>query len=122
MPRKTISGFSIDWLQILDEHGHCDEELRPSLTENEIQQLYRWMILARTFYEKAFKLQREGRLGTYASIMGQEATQVGSAFALRPSDWMFPSFREAGVSIVRGLPRIGEKDQWRGSTRTRFSI
>lgn len=117
MPKKTIKSFSIEWLQILDEHGNCDEELRPPLTDNEIQKLYQWMILARTFDEKAFKLQREGRLGTYASILGQEATQVGSAYALQPSDWMFPSFREAGVSIVRGLPMRMIFQYWSGDER-----
>ncbi len=117
MPKKTIKNFSIEWLQILDEHGNCDEELRPPLTDNEIQKLYQWMILARTFDEKAFKLQREGRLGTYASILGQEATQVGSAYALQPSDWMFPSFREAGVSFVRGLPMKMIFQYWSGDER-----
>ncbi len=117
MPRKTIKSFSVDWLQILDEQGHCDEQLRPPLTEKEIQKLYRWMILSRTFDEKAFKLQREGRLGTYASILGQEATQVGSAFALQSSDWMIPSFREPAVSIIRGLPMRMIFQYWSGDER-----
>ena len=117
MPKKTIKSFKIEWLQILDERGNCDEQLRPPLSDKEIQKLYEWTILARTFDEKAFKLQREGRLGTYASILGQEATQVGSAFALQPSDWMFPSFREAGVSIVRGLPLRMIFQYWSGDER-----
>jgi pyruvate dehydrogenase E1 component alpha subunit len=117
MPRKTIKNFKVEWLQILDEQGNCDEELRPALSDKEIQKLYEWMILARTFDDKAFKLQREGRLGTYASILGQEATQVGSAYALQPKDWMFPSFREAGVSIVRGLPMKMILQYWSGDER-----
>lgn len=117
MPRKTIESFSVDWLQILDEQGNCDERLRPPLAEEEIQKLYLWMVLSRTFDEKAFKLQREGRLGTYASILGQEATQVGSAFALQTSDWMTPSFREPGVSIVRGLPMRMIFQYWSGDER-----
>lgn len=117
MPKKTIKSFSVEWLQILDEQGNCDEELRPPLSDEETQKLYEWMVLARTFDEKAFKLQREGRLGTYASILGQEAAQVGSAFALQPSDWMFPSFREAGVSIVRGLPLELIFQYWAGDER-----
>src|SRR5436309_8580863 len=72
------------------------------------------MLLARIFDEKAFKLQREGRLGTYASILGQEAAQVGSALALRPDDWMFPAFREPGASIVRGLPMRMVLQYWAG--------
>jgi pyruvate dehydrogenase E1 component subunit alpha len=49
-------------------------------------------------------LQRQGRLGTFAPLTGQEAAQVGSAFALEPSDWMVPGFREAAAYILRGLP------------------
>lgn len=117
MPKKTIETFHVEWLQILDENGNCDEELRPSLNNEEIKQLFEWMVLARTFDEKAFKLQREGRLGTYASILGQEAAQVGSAFALRPADWMFPSFREPGASFVRGLPMRMILQYWAGDER-----
>jgi pyruvate dehydrogenase E1 component alpha subunit len=117
LPRKTVKKFGVEWLQILDEHGVCDEELRPPLTDAQIRSLYEWMILARTFDEKAFKLQREGRLGTYASILGQEAAQVGSALALQPSDWMFPAFREPGASFVRGLPLRMILQYWSGDER-----
>ncbi len=117
MPRKTIESFSVDWLQILDEQGNCDEQLRPHLSEKEIKNFYQSMVLSRTLDEKAFKLQREGRLGTYASILGQEAAQVGSAFALQTSDWVIPSFREPGVSIVRGLPMRMIFQYWSGDER-----
>jgi pyruvate dehydrogenase E1 component alpha subunit len=49
-------------------------------------------------------LQRQGRMGTFAPLMGQEAAQVGSAFALEPTDWMVPSFREEAAYIMRGVP------------------
>lgn len=117
MPRRVIEKFFLEHLQILDEYGNCDDELRPLLNDKEIQKLYEWMILARTLDERAFKLQREGRLGTYASLLGQEATQVGSAFALEKSDWMFPSYREAGASIVRGLPLRMIFQYWSGDER-----
>ena len=117
MPKTLIETFSVEWLQILDEDGNCDEELRPSLDNDQVKKLYEWMVLARTFDEKAFKLQREGRLGTYASILGQEAAQIGSAYALRPSDWMFPAFREPGASFVRGLPMRMIFQYWAGDER-----
>lgn len=120
MAKKIIKTFAVEWLQILDENGNCDEELRPPLSDSEVKKLYEWMVLARTVDEKAFKLQREGRLGTYAPILGQEAAQVGSAYALEPSDWMFPSFREAGVSIVRGLPLHMIFQYWAGDERGSF--
>ena len=104
MPKTLTKDFRIEWLQILDEHGNCDQSLLPSLSDEQIRVLYENLVFARAFDEKAFKLQREGRLGTYASILGQEAAQVASAFALEPGDWMFPSFREPGAAFVRGLP------------------
>jgi pyruvate dehydrogenase E1 component alpha subunit len=117
MPKKLIETFSVEWLQILDEDGNCDEELLPPLSYEQVKKLFEWMVLARTFDEKAFKLQREGRLGTYASILGQEAAQIGSAFALRPTDWMFPAFREPGASFVRGLPMHMILQYWAGDER-----
>jgi pyruvate dehydrogenase E1 component alpha subunit len=117
MPKKLIETFSVEWLQVLDEDGNCDEELRPSLDNDQVTKLYEWMVLARIFDDKAFKLQREGRLGTYASIFGQEAAQVGSAYALSPADWMFPAFREPGASFVRGLPMRMILQYWAGDER-----
>jgi len=117
MPKTTIKSFDIERLQILDEHGNCDEALRPALSDEQIRTLYENIVLARTFDEKAFKLQREGRLGTYASILGQEAAQVASALALKTTDWMFPSFREAGASIIRGLPPRIILQYWSGDER-----
>jgi pyruvate dehydrogenase E1 component alpha subunit len=117
MPKKVIGTFEVEWLQILDEEGNCDETLRPALNDQQIKDLYRWMVLARTFDDKAFKLQREGRLGTYASILGQEAAQIGSAYALTPADWMFPAFREPGASFVRGLPVRMIFQYWAGDER-----
>ena len=117
MPKKTIKSFDVEWLQILDEEGNCDEHIRPLLTDREIRKLYEWMVLARSVDERAFKLQREGRIGTYAPILGQEAVQVGSAYALQPSDWLFPSYRETGAYLVRGLPLKLIYLYWSGDER-----
>jgi pyruvate dehydrogenase E1 component alpha subunit len=114
---KVIETFKVERLQILDEEGNCDETLRPCLNDEQIKNLYKWMVLARAFDDKAFKLQREGRLGTYAAILGQEAAQIGSAYALQPSDWMFPAFREPGASFVRGLPMRMIFQYWAGDER-----
>lgn len=65
--------------------------------------MYRAMARARAFDEKAVALQRTGRLGTYASSLGQEATAVGLAAAMRPDDVLLPSFREHGAQLWRGV-------------------
>src|SRR2546422_451500 len=75
MPKKTVQSFSVEWLQILDENGNCDEALRPSLSNDEIKKLYEWMLLARIFDEKAFKLK--GDKIAVMAYMGDGATSKG---------------------------------------------
>ena len=89
----------------------------PSLSDTDIRRIYELLILARTFDQRALQLQREGRLGTYAPILGQEACQVGSAFALEKSDWIFPSYRESGVYIALGYPVHMLFQYWAGDER-----
>jgi pyruvate dehydrogenase E1 component alpha subunit len=62
------------------------------------------MLLGRRLDERMLRLQRQGRIGTFAPIKGQEASQLGSAFCLRPTDWMVPSFRETAAMVWRGWP------------------
>jgi pyruvate dehydrogenase E1 component alpha subunit len=104
MPRKVLESFNVSYLQILDAEGHLDRELEPDLPPDSLRHLYRTMVLSRQLDLRMLSLQRQGRMGTFAPIMGQEAAQVGSAFALEPTDWMIPSFREAAAYILRGLP------------------
>ncbi len=91
-------------LKILDENGNVNPVLEPELRGDELIQMYKFMVFSRVADEKAFSLQREGRMGTYAQLKGQEAAQVGSSYALREMDWIFPSYRDLGAMIVRGLP------------------
>ena len=69
----------------------------------EVLKLYRTIVLTRTFDAKAIALQRTGRLGTYASSLGQEAVSVGAAAAMRPDDVFVPNFREHGGQLWRGV-------------------
>ncbi len=104
MSETIIESFQVRRLEILDEKGNVDESIMPSLSDKDIHKMYELLILARTFDQRALALQREGRLGTYPSILGQEASQIGSAYALEKSDWVFPSYREIGVYISLGYP------------------
>jgi 2-oxoisovalerate dehydrogenase E1 component alpha subunit len=70
---------------------------------DELTKLYHAMVLTRVFDTKAIALQRTGRLGTYASSLGQEAVSVGVAAAMRPDDVLLPSFREHGAQLWRGV-------------------
>lgn len=75
------------------------------------------MTLSRAFDEKFFKLQRSGKIGTVASVKGQEAAQVGSAYALKKTDWMVPAFRETAAYITRKVPHEKLVQAWNGDTR-----
>ena len=104
MVKKVIEKFEVEYLQVLDENGKVDEKLMPDLSKKQIKELYELMILMRTFDDKAFSLQRQGRIGTYIQFKGQEASQLGTAYALTDKDWMFPMYRSGGALIVRKHP------------------
>jgi pyruvate dehydrogenase E1 component alpha subunit len=103
MPRKKIKlPYAVDYLSILNEKGKLDKELEPDISEDMLLKLYRFMVLARMFDDQLLSLQRQGRMGTFAPISGQEAAQLGAVALLRPSDWFVPSFRETGAELWRG--------------------
>ncbi|MGH7415297.1 MAG: pyruvate dehydrogenase (acetyl-transferring) E1 component subunit alpha [Candidatus Rokuibacteriota bacterium] len=105
MPRIIIEPqFTIEHLSILDSDGNLDSALEPKIAPEELRRLYRAMLLARRFDERMLRLQRQGRIGTFAPIKGQEAAQIGSVATLRRTDWMVPSFRETGSMLWRGWP------------------
>src|ERR687887_1721597 len=105
MPRTILEPrFHVEYLSILDSDGNLDAALEPKLTPDELRSLYRAMALARRFDERMVRLQRQGRIGTFAPIKGQEASQLGSVVTLRATDWMVPSFRETGAMLLRGWP------------------
>ncbi|WP_049929204.1 pyruvate dehydrogenase (acetyl-transferring) E1 component subunit alpha [Halopiger goleimassiliensis] len=91
-------------VQVLDEAGRVVEGAEvPDLEPNELVEMYEQMRLARHFDERAVSLQRQGRMGTYPPLSGQEASQIGSAHAMAEEDWVFPSYREHGVGLARGM-------------------
>lgn len=99
-----VAAFDIERISYLDSAGHPTGELPEFARDIEtLRRLYRAMTLNRTFDQKAVALQRTGRLGTYASSLGQEAVAVGAASAMQPRDVLLPSFREHGAQLVRGV-------------------
>ncbi|MGM0592466.1 MAG: pyruvate dehydrogenase (acetyl-transferring) E1 component subunit alpha [Halobacteriota archaeon] len=93
-----------DLHRVLDDDGTLVEGAKvPELSDEQLVQMYRDMRLARQFDERAISLQRQGRMGTYASLAGQEGAQVGSTHALADTDWILFQYREHGAVVVRGL-------------------
>ncbi len=117
MPEHIVESFQVKRLEILDAQGNADSALAPPLSDDEIKKMYELLVLSRTFDQRALNLQREGRLGTYPSLLGQEASQVGSALAAEKSDWIFPTFREAGAYITAGFPMHLLFQYWGGDER-----
>lgn len=90
-------------VRVLDAEGHLVGEM-PDLSDEKLVEMYRWMVFARLFDERAVRLQRQGRIGTYAPFSGQEGAQIGSIFAIERSDFVFPSYREMPALWVHGMP------------------
>ncbi|MCX9026234.1 MAG: pyruvate dehydrogenase (acetyl-transferring) E1 component subunit alpha [Candidatus Methanoperedens sp.] len=122
MSRQKILDMSVDWLSVLDSEGNVDKSLEPALDNETLEKFYRTMVLTRMFDDKAIKLQRQGRMLTYGSCLGQEASQIGSAFAMKPDDWFFPAFREHGVQIARGIPLKLLYIYWMGSEDANMNL
>ena len=90
------------------------DEHAASLTPQTLRGMYRDMVLARRFDVEATALQRQGELALFAQALGQEAAQIGSAYALAPQDHVFPSYREHGVALVRGVDLVDVLRLFRG--------
>lgn len=100
----------------------ADGELRPSdfggfaPAEDELAELYRDMYLIRRFDQEATALQRQGELALWVPMRGQEAAQIGSGRAMLPQDYAFPTYREHGVAVARGVAHSDLLKLFRGTT------
>jgi len=117
MPRKTIYQAVTERLEILDPEGRVDEKLMPELSEDQVRGVYGEMVRMRAFDDKAIKLQRQGRMGTWPPIRGQEAAQAGVGLAMAEEDWFIPAFRDHGLGLMRGIPGHLLYAAWAGDER-----
>ena len=105
-----------DFVQLLTPEGeridHPDYPL--DLSADDIRSMYRDLVLVRTIDTVAISLQRQGELGIWASLLGQEAAQIGSGRALSPDDMVFPTYREHGVAWCRGIDPVKLLELYRG--------
>ncbi len=104
MPRQRLDLTPVEHLAILDAEGCVDVALEPAIPPDDLRRLYRTFLLARRFDERMLRLQRQGRIGTYLPAGGNEAAVLGSIYALRPSDWLVPVWREWPACLWRGWP------------------
>jgi 2-oxoisovalerate dehydrogenase E1 component subunit alpha len=109
-------GHDGELVQLLTPDGtrvdHPDYSV--DLTSEELRGLYRDLVMTRRFDAEAVTLQRQGELGLWASLLGQEAAQIGSGRATRPDDYVFPCYREHGVAWTRGVDPLNLLGMFRG--------
>jgi pyruvate dehydrogenase E1 component alpha subunit len=96
-----------------DGEGFPDGEVE-GLEERDLIELYRGMVLLRTYDERSLVYHRQGRIGTYAIFWNHEAMQAGAVYALERDDWIFPSYRESAIGLLRGMPASTVLSWWRG--------
>jgi 2-oxoisovalerate dehydrogenase E1 component alpha subunit len=115
---KTVAEFTIQYRQILDAQGRLQAPL-PSFADDaqDLLRMYETMTLARMFDAKVVNLQRTGKMGTYASCLGHEATHIGIGAAMRPEDLLAPVYREIGTQMWRGVSMLEILTFWGGDER-----
>ena len=91
-------------VRVLRDDGTLDPKHDPRIRDAEVVALYRAMVRVRQLDERLVVLQRQGRIGFHIGSLGEEATVLGSVFATRPQDWIFPCYREFGAALWRGMP------------------
>ena len=116
MPKTKLGDFSISYMQVLDENGVVDTDLEPSLSKEQLVELYRHMPWGRITDERMLKLQRQGRIGTFGPSIGQEAAHCASMFCMRDDDWFVGCFREHGARLMRGESLVKQLNYFNGYT------
>jgi pyruvate dehydrogenase E1 component subunit alpha len=99
---NSYSGGNV--LRVISSDGRSNESIDIGLSESDLKKMYGAMVVTRVLDTRGMNLQRQGRIGFYVPCAGQEAAQIGSAFVLRSDDWTFPTYRDLGVAVIRGIP------------------
>lgn len=116
---STVATFEIEYLQYLGQDGRLVREDLPEFARDRrnLVELFKQMLLVRTFDTKAVALQRTGKLGTYASCLGHEAAHIGIGSAMQYDDVFAPSYREYGAQFMRGVKPRDVLMYWGGDER-----
>jgi pyruvate dehydrogenase E1 component alpha subunit len=115
----TVATFDIEYLQYLGPDGSLVREDLPEFAKDpkELVELFKQMLFTRAFDTKAVALQRTGKLGTYASCLGHEATHIGIGSSMQYDDVFAPSYREYGAQFMRGVKPREVLMYWGGDER-----
>lgn len=111
-PKRMEDQFPL--VQYVSHEGKLKQEFAAHYDAVFLKTLYASMLKARVFDRKAVNMQRQGRIGTYAPFEGQEGAQIGSAYALQESDWMFPTYRDHAATLTFGHSLVSVLLYWAG--------
>jgi pyruvate dehydrogenase E1 component alpha subunit len=102
--RHPSDATASDVVRVMREDGTVDASLDPRLSREDLVALFTAMLRTRVLDDRLVTLQRQGRIGFHIGSLGEEASILGSAFALRQQDWIFPCYREFSAALWRGMP------------------
>jgi pyruvate dehydrogenase E1 component subunit alpha len=103
-----------DLRRVIGDADGTGDRMLDGLGEQELLDLFRSMVLLRAYDERSLVYHRQGRIGTYAIFWNHEAMQAGAVHALDDEDWIFPSYRESAIGLLRGMPPSTVLSWWRG--------
>jgi pyruvate dehydrogenase E1 component alpha subunit len=102
--RHPLDTCADDVIKVLRDDGSLDPAHDPKLDLSEVIALYKAMVRVRQLDDRLVTLQRQGRIGFHIGSLGEEASILGTAYAARSQDWLFPCYREFGAALWRGMP------------------
>jgi 2-oxoisovalerate dehydrogenase E1 component alpha subunit len=114
---RDMMSLSVDLVRVLDDAGEAVGPWNPHLDPGELQVGLRHMMLTRAFDDRMQRMQRAGKISFYIRSSGEEAVSVAQCMALRPGDMLFPSYRNQGLQIVRGIALLDLMCQLLSNTR-----
>ncbi len=103
---RDIQHLSSGLIRVLDDDHAAKGQWDPNLDATELQVGLRWMVLNRVFDERMWQIQRQGRISFYMQALGEEAVSIAQGMALRPGDMCFPSYRNQGLYMYRGVKLV----------------
>ncbi len=114
---RDIENLSIELVRVLDDDHEAVGPWVPDLDPGKLQIALRWMVLTRVFDARMWQIQRQGRISFYMESKGEEAVSIAQAMALRPGDMCFPSYRNQGIFLYRGMKLVDMMCQCLSNTR-----
>jgi 2-oxoisovalerate dehydrogenase E1 component alpha subunit len=114
---RDIEFLSHGLVRVLDDEHQAVGPWDPAIDPRELQVALRWMLLNRVFDKRMWQIQRQGRISFYMEALGEEAVSIAQAMALRPGDMCFPSYRNQGLYMYRGVKLVDMMCQCLSNTR-----